>query len=101
VSPAAAAGATHRRRTSTTGRAEPVATTGDRSCCPPPPGRPARRHLVRIVPIAAALLLTALVLRTVGVMSGVTALELEAILGLPVWLLLWRRTRIPVARDPE
>lgn len=48
---------------------------------------------IRIGAIAiAAGLLAALVLRTVGVISGVTALELEAVVGLPVWLVVWRRT---------
>lgn len=90
-----------RGRTSAPRRAEPAAAAEGRSCGPRPPDRRARRRLTGIVAIAAGLLSVALVLRTAGPMSGLTALELEAVLGLPVWLLLWRRTRITAAREPE
>lgn len=48
----------------------------------------------RRIPFAiAAGVLAALLLRFGGGISAATALELEAILGLAVWLVFWRRTR--------
>ena len=75
-----------------------------RICAPPvqPAGPASRRRLIRIGVVAvAAALLVALALRTVGAMTAVTALELEAILGLLVWLVFGRRisaTVLPEAR---
>lgn len=62
------------------------------SCAPVQPAEPvSRRRLIRFGAVAiAAALLVALAMRAVGAMTAVTALELEAIMGLLVWLVFGR-----------
>lgn len=93
MSPGATTAARGRRRTAATRQDGRAAAPGGRSCHPRPSGRPARRDLIGIVAIAVGLLLVALVVPAAGAASDVTALELEAIVGLPVWLVLWPRIR--------
>lgn len=72
------------------------------SCAPVRPPEPvSRRRLIRIGAVAiAAAVLVALALRAAGAMTAETALELEAIMGLLVWLIVWRRIRTELLPRP-
>lgn len=104
MSPAATRPGTNGRgRISATRATETAPGLRRPSCAPVQPAEPmSRRRLIRIGAVAvAAALLVALALRTVGAMTAVTALELEAIVGLPVWLVLWRRTGTTLLPRPR
>lgn len=103
MSPAAARPATNGRGRIATRATEAPPGLRRPSCAPVQPAEPvSRRRLIRIGAVAvAAALLVAVALRTVGAMTAVRALELEAIAGLVVWLVFGRRISATLLPQPR
>lgn len=103
MSPAAARpGTSGRGRISATMATETATGLRRLLCAPVQPDEPvSRRHLTRIGAAIAAALLVGLALRAAGAMTAVTALQLEAVMALLVWLVFGRRISVPLLPRPQ